>query len=197
MILSLTKGANLSLTKEFPSLKLVRFGLGWDAKSTDTGVDFDLDASAFMLNNQKKLLNTNTGEGFIFYNQPSAIGIQYGGDNRTGSGEGDDETLDVDLNSLQSTVESVMITATIYHARSRKQNFGQVKNAYIRLIDAETGTELVRYDLSEDFGTETALMFGELYRHNGEWKFRAVGQGYTGGLSALAGSFGLNIQEEV
>ncbi|CDH44491.1 TerD family protein [Candidatus Contendibacter odensensis] len=191
MAISLNKGGKLSLSKEAPDLKKVLVGLGWDARATD-GVDFDLDASAFLLGAGDK---ARSEADFIFYNQlKSACGsVQHTGDNLTGAGEGDDETIMVDLSRVPAEVQKIAVTVTIHEAEQRRQNFGQVMNAYIRLVNAETNVEVARYDLAEDASTETAMIFGELYRHGGEWKFSAVGQGYAGGLAAMCRQYGINI----
>ena len=191
MTISLNKGGRLSLGKEAPDPKKVLVGLGWDARATD-GVDFDLDASAFLLGAGDK---ARSEADFIFYNQlKSACGpVQHTGDNRTGAGEGDDEAIMVDLARVPAEVQKIAFTVTIHEAEQRRQNFGQVMNAYIRLVHAETNVEVARYDLAEDASTETAMIFGELYRHGGEWKFSAVGQGYAGGLAAMCRQYGINI----
>lgn len=191
MAISLNKGGRLSLDKEAPGLKKVLIGLGWDARATD-GVDFDLDASAFMLNASGKV---RSDADFIFYNQlKSGCGsVQHTGDNQTGAGEGDDETIMIDLGRVPADVQKIAFTVTIHEAETRKQNFGQVNNAYIRLVNAETNVEVARYDLAEDASTETAMIFGELYRHSGEWRFTAVGQGYAGGLAAMCRQYGMNL----
>ena len=191
MAISLNKGGRLSLDKEAPGLKKVLIGLGWDARATD-GVDFDLDASAFMLNASGKV---RSDADFIFYNQlKSGCGsVQHTGDNQTGAGEGDDETIMIDLGRVPPEVQKIAFTVTIHEAETRKQNFGQVNNAYIRLVNAETNVEVARYDLAEDASTETAMIFGELYRHSGEWRFTAVGQGYAGGLAAMCRQYGMNL----
>jgi tellurium resistance protein TerD len=191
MTISLNKGGKLSLSKEAPDLKKVLVGLGWDARATD-GADFDLDASAFLLKEDGKV---RSEADFIFYNQlKSACGsVQHTGDNRTGAGEGDDEAVMVDLTKVPADVHKITFTVTIHEAEQRKQNFGQVSNAFIRLVNAENNTEVARYDLAEDASTETAMIFGELYRHNTEWKFGAVGQGYAGGLAAMCRQYGINI----
>ena len=191
MAISLNKGGKLSLSKEAPDLKKVLVGLGWDARATD-GADFDLDASAFLLDANGKV---RSEADFIFYNQlKSTCGsVQHTGDNRTGAGEGDDEALMVDLSRVPAEVQKVAFTVTIHEADARRQNFGQVQNAYIRLVNAETNTEVARYDLAEDASTETAMIFGELYRYGSEWKFSAVGQGYAGGLAAMCRQYGINI----
>ncbi|USE84102.1 TerD family protein [Acinetobacter tibetensis] len=191
MAISLNKGGNLSLSKTDPSLNQVLIGLGWDARATD-GVDFDLDASAFLLAaNDKVRAETD----FIFYNQTRSPegSVEHTGDNRTGAGEGDDEAVKIDLAKVPAEVQKIAITVTIHDAASRGQNFGQVQNAFIRVVNDQTNVEIVRFDLNEDYSTETAMIFGELYRHNGEWKFRAVGQGYNGGLSAMCRQYGISI----
>lgn len=191
MAISLSKGGNVSLSKEAPGLKKAVLGLGWDARATD-GQDFDLDASVFLLGSNGKVRND---QDFIFYNNPKSTdgSVEHMGDNRTGAGEGDDETIKVNLASVPPDVEKIAIAVTIHEAETRKQNFGMVSNAFIRLVNEEDGKEVVRYDLGEDFSTETAVIFGELYRHGSDWKFRAVGQGYAGGLGPLARNYGVNI----
>ena len=191
MAISLNKGGNLSLSKTDPSLNQVLIGLGWDARATD-GADFDLDASAFLLAaNDKVRAETD----FIFYNQTRSPegSVEHTGDNRTGAGDGDDEAVKIDLAKVPAEVQKIAITVTIHDAESRGQNFGQVQNAFIRVVNDQTNVEIVRFDLNEDYSTETAMIFGELYRHNGEWKFRAVGQGYNGGLRAMCGQYGISI----
>lgn len=190
MAINLQKGGNANLSREAPGLSRVIVGLGWDARST-TGDDFDLDASAFLLNEAGK---ARSEADFVFYNNTKCENgsVEHTGDNRTGSGDGDDEALKVDLSRLPAHVAKVAFTVTIHDAQVRRQSFGQVSGAFIRVVDESSGTELVRYDLSEDFSTETALIFGELYRHNSEWKFRAVGQGYAGGLLELLRAYGLS-----
>jgi tellurium resistance protein TerD len=191
MAISLGKGGNLSLTKTDPSLSKILVGLGWDERSTD-GNDFDLDASAFLLNSNGKV---RSDADFIFYNQlRSAEGsVEHTGDNRSGQGDGDDESVKVDLSRVPMDVDKIVITVTIHDADARRQNFGQVANAFIRVVNDVTSQEVVRFDLAEDYSTETAMVFGELYRHNSEWKFRAVGQGYSGGLGAMCRQFGISI----
>jgi len=191
MTISLNKGGNLSLSKTDPTLNNVVIGLGWDARPTD-GADFDLDANAFMLKNDGKI---RSEADFIFYNQMrSACGsVEYMGDNKTGAGEGDDETVILQLNKIPADVERVTFAVTIDEAEARKQNFGQVSNAFIRVVNKDSGVEIARYDLSKDASVETAMIFGEIYRHNGEWKFKAIGQGYAGGLAPLARQFGVNV----
>ncbi|KZK79084.1 General stress protein 16U [Pseudovibrio sp. W64] len=191
MALSLSKGQNLSLTKEAPGLTKTVIGLGWDPRSTD-GKEFDLDASAFLLEESGKV---RSEADFIFYNQMNSTcsSVSHTGDNRTGEGDGDDEKIKVDLSKIPQDVQKIAVTVTIHEGAERKQSFGQVENAFIRVVNEETTAEVVRYDLSEDYSTETAMVFGELYRHNGEWKFRAVGQGYAGGLQAMCSQFGISI----
>ena len=191
MAISLSKGGNVSLKKVDPSIKKVMVGLGWDARSTD-GNDFDLDCSIFMLNSSGKVRSDND---FIFYNNLTSVdgSVVHNGDNRTGAGDGDDETVNIDLARVPADVAKIIFAATIYEADSRRQNFGMVSNAFIRIVNDETGNEIIRFDLSEDASTETAMIFGELYRRRGEWKFRAVEQGYQGGLGPLAGSYGVNV----
>lgn len=189
MAINLTKGGNISLTKAVAGLRKVRVGLGWDLRATH-GVEFDLDATAFMLDAAGRV---SPPENFVFYNnRTSPCGsVACGPDNRTGAGDGDDETIDVDLPAVPRDVEKIALCVTIHEAATRRQTFGMVENAFIRVVDENTQAEIVRYDLSEDFSAETALVFGELYRHNGEWKFKAVGQGYLGGLEALVARYGL------
>ena len=191
MGISLSKGGNVNLSKEAPSMKTVKLGLGWDARSTD-GAAFDLDASAFMLITTGKVESV---AGFIFYNQAKSTcgSVSHTGDNRTGDAVGDDETIVVQLNNVPQNIDKVTVAVTIHEGTTRNQNFGMVSKAYIRCIDADTNKEIARYDLSEDSATETAMIFGELYRYNGEWKFKAIGQGFTGGLGPLAMNFGVNI----
>jgi tellurium resistance protein TerD len=191
MALSLSKGQNLSLSKTDPGLKKILIGLGWDTRETD-GQDFDLDASVFMLTEAGKVRSDGD---FIFYNQlrSSCGSVVHTGDNRTGEGDGDDESVKVDLSIVPSDIQRIAITVTIDKAEEKKQSFGQVSNAFVRVVNDETGVEVVRYDLSEDYSTETALIFGEVYRHAGEWKFKAIGQGYAGGLKAMCNQFGINM----
>ena len=191
MAISLTKGQNVSLSKTDPSLKNVLVGLGWDARSTD-GQDFDLDASVFMATENAKVPSDSY---FIFYNQlvSPCGGVEHTGDNLTGDGDGDDESVIVRLDKVESNIKSLFITVTIHDAEARRQNFGQVNNAFVRIVNNDTCDEIVRFDLSEDYSTETAMVFGEIYRHNGEWKFRAIGQGYAGGLYALCKQYGVNV----
>lgn len=191
MAISLQKGGNVSLSKQAPGLKRVCFGLGWDVRKTD-GSAFDLDASAFVLDGNGKVLSD---QHFVFYNNtrdPSGA-VTHKGDNRTGEGEGDDEVIEIGLDSMEAGAAKVAFVVTIHDAEARKQNFGQVSNAYIRALNAEGGQEIARYDLSEDASIETAMIFGELYRHGEEWKFKAIGQGYAGGLAAVARDYGVNL----
>jgi tellurium resistance protein TerD len=191
MSISLNKGGNISLSKTDPSLKNVLVGLGWDARPTD-GADFDLDASAFMVKEDGKV---RSDSDFIFYNQVRSTcgSVEHTGDNRTGAGDGDDESLVVLLDKVPTDIQRVIFTVTIHDAEVRKQNFGQVSGAFVRIVNKDSNQEVTRYDLSEDASIETAMIFGEIYRHSGEWKFRAVGQGYAGGLAALARQYGINI----
>ena len=191
MSVSLSKGGNVSLTKQAPNLTAVTVGLGWDARST-TGSDFDLDASALGLNGEKKIVSDAY---FVFFNNLKSPdgSIEHTGDNLTGEGDGDDEAINVNLAAVPPEVVSIAFPVSIYEADARSQSFGQVRNAYIRVVDRSNGTELARYDLSEDASTETAMVFGELYRNGAEWKFRAVGQGYASGLAGIARDFGVNV----
>ena len=191
MAISLIKGQNISLSKSDSSLKNILVGLGWDARSTD-GQDFDLDASVFMATENGKV---PSDRHFIFYNQlvSPCGGVEHTGDNLTGDGDGDDESVIVRLDKVESNIKSLFITVTIHDAEARRQNFGQVSNAFVRIVNNDTSDEIVRFDLSEDYSTETAMVFGEIYRHNGEWKFRAIGQGYTGGLYSLCQQYGVNV----
>ena len=189
MALSLSKGGNLSLSKEAPGMTKVLVGLGWDARSTD-GQDFDLDASAFLLKADGKV---RADSDFIFYNQLKSVdgSVEHTGDNRTGEGDGDDEAIKVDLSKVPADIDRIAFTVTIHEADARRQNFGQVRNAFIRIVNQDNHSEVARYDLAEDASTETAMIFAELYRNGAEWKFRAVGQGFAGGLKPLAESYGL------
>lgn len=192
MAINLSKGQKISLTKEVPGLKEVIIGLGWDTKRYDGGSDFDLDASAFLVGENGRV---NNDLDFVFYNNlthPSE-GVIHTGDNRTGEGDGDDEQLIIDFPKIPQNIAKIAITVTIHDAIARGQNFGQIANAFVRVANKETGVEVLRYDLSEDFSIETALVFCELYRHNGEWKFSAVGSGFQGGLEALCKNYGLDV----
>jgi tellurium resistance protein TerD len=191
MSVSLSKGGNVSLTKEAPGLTAALVGLGWDARTT-SGAAFDLDASALLLNSAGKVLSD---QHFVFFNNLTSPdgSVEHTGDNLTGEGEGDDESIKVDLSRVPADVDKVVFTVSIYDAESRQQSFGQVRNAFIRVVNQADGSEVTRYDLSEDASTETAMIFGEMYRNTGEWKFRAVGQGYTSGLAGIARDFGVNV----
>lgn len=191
MSISLSKGGNISLSKEAPGLTRILIGLGWDTRSSD-GAAFDLDASAFLLTNAGKVRGDTD---FIFYNQlkSSDGSVEHTGDNTTGEGEGDDEAIKVDLARVPAEIDKISVAVTIHDAETRRQNFGMVTNAFMRIVNEANGSEVTRYDLSEDASTETAMIFGELYRHGTDWKFRAVGQGYNGGLGPLARNFGVNI----
>ncbi len=192
MGINLSKGQKVSLTKDNPGLKKVVVGLGWDINAFDTGGDFDLDAAAFCLTESGKV---SRQEDFVFYGNlkhPSG-GIEHIGDNLTGAGDGDDEQIRIDLSRVPENIVKIAFTATIYDAETRRQNFGQVNNAFIRIYNEETGEEMLKYDLGEDFSIETAAVFGELYKNNGEWKFNAIGSGYQGGLAALCASFGVEV----
>ena len=191
MSVSLAKGGNVSLSKEVSNLTSIVVGLGWDVRST-TGVDFDLDASAVVCGADGKVLADNE---FVFFNNlanPDGS-VRHTGDNLTGEGEGDDEAIIVNLAAQDARVQKIVFPVSIYEADSRRQNFGQVTNAFIRIVDEPTGREIARYDLSEDASSETAMLFGEVYRHNGEWKFRAIGQGYASGLRGIALDFGVGV----
>ncbi len=192
MPINLTKGQKVDLTKGKPSLKKLMVGLGWDVNRYDGGADFDLDAAAFLLGADGKVI---TDAEFVFYgNLKHASGaVEHMGDNLTGEGDGDDEQIMVDLSKVPANVEKIAFTVTIYEAEQRKQNFGQVSNSFIRIVDETTDEELIHYDLGEDFSIETAVVVGELYRHNGEWKFNAIGSGFQGGLAALCRNYGVNV----
>ena len=192
MPINLQKGQKVDLTKGNPGLSKIIVGLGWDTNRYDGGYDFDLDASAFLLGANGKVPQDTD---FIFYGNlsHSSGAVEHTGDNLTGEGEGDDEVIKVDLSLMPANVEKVAFTVTIYDSDVRRQNFGQVSNAYIHIMDAVTGTEVIRYDLGEDFSIETAVVVGELYRHNGEWKFNAIGSGFQGGLRALCLNYGVNV----
>lgn len=193
MPINLSKGQKVDLTKGNASLKHIMVGLGWDVNAFDSGADFDLDASAFMCGANGKC---PTEKEFVFYGNlehPSGA-VKHQGDNLTGEGDGDDEQIFVDLKAIPESVDKIAFTVTIYEAQERRQNFGQVSNAYIRIVDEDTNQELIRYDLGEDFSIETAVVFGELYKNGAEWKFNAIGSGYQGGLAALCGSFGVDIE---
>lgn len=190
MAISLQKGGNVNLSKEAPSLKKLVIGLGWDPRATD-GAAFDIDGSAFLLKADGKV---RADSDFIFYNNLKSTdgSVTHLGDNTSGAGEGDDEKISIDLALVPADIEKITVGVTIHDAEARKQNFGMVSKAYIRCLDANGDKEIARYDLSEDSSTETAMIFGEIYRYNGEWKFKAIGQGFAGGLGPLARSFGIS-----
>jgi tellurium resistance protein TerD len=191
MAISLNKGGNVSLSKSDPGLRKISVGLGWDVRATE-GADFDLDASVFLTGETGKVRSDND---FIFYNnlRSSDGSVEHTGDNLTGEGEGDDESIRIDLERVPQDIFKLVFSVTIHDADTRRQNFGQVASAFIRVVNSETNNEIVRYDLSEDASTETAMIFGEVYRNSGEWKFRAVGQGFAGGLGPLARSMGVSV----
>ncbi|GAA2276317.1 chemical-damaging agent resistance protein C [Streptomyces ruber] len=190
MGVTLAKGGNVSLSKAAPNLTKVMIGLGWDVRTT-TGADFDLDASALLCSGGRILGD----EWFVFYNNLKSPdgSVEHTGDNLTGEGDGDDESLLVDLSKVRADCDKIVFPVSIHDADARGQAFGQIGNAFIRVVDQADGQELARYDLSEDASTETAMIFGEVYRHGGEWKFRAVGQGYASGLRGIALDFGVNV----
>ncbi|OOB75472.1 chemical-damaging agent resistance protein C [Clostridium haemolyticum] len=192
MAVSLSKGQKVDLTKTNPGLAKVVVGLGWDTNKYDGANNFDLDAAAFLLDRNAKVVSEGD---FVFYNnlKHDSESVIHLGDNRTGEGDGDDEQISVELNKVPSNIEKIDFTVTIHDAELRGQNFGQVSNAFIRIINADTSEELIRYDLSEDYSIETALVVGELYRHNGEWKFNAIGSGFQGGLAAICKNYGLEV----
>jgi tellurium resistance protein TerD len=193
MPISLQKGQKVNLTKDNPGLKNVVVGLGWDVNAFDTGGDFDLDAAAFLLTDSGKV---SRQEDFVFYGNlkhPSG-GVEHLGDNRTGAGEGDDEQIKIDLSKIPDNITKIAFTATIYEPEKRRQNFGQISNAFIRIYNEATGEELLRYDLGEDFSIETAAVFGELYKNGNEWKFNAIGSGFQGGLAALCANYGIDAE---
>lgn len=191
MAVSLSKGGNVSLSKEAPGLSKILVGLGWDARVTD-GADFDLDASVFICGESGKVLSDHH---FVFYNNPKSPdgSVEHTGDNRTGEGDGDDEAVKVNLGAVPADVKKLVFAVTIHDAAARSQNFGQVSNAFIRVVNEDGGKEIARYDLSEDYSVETALIFGEVYRHGEEWKFKAIGAGFEGGLGPLAQTHGVNL----
>lgn len=192
MAIQLKKGQKIDLTKGNPGRKHIRLGLGWDTNMFDGGDDFDLDVSLFMVGKSGKV---EQDEDFIFYNNlkhPSEA-VEHLGDNRTGDGDGDDEEILVDFSKMPDRIEKIAVTVTIYEAKERRQNFGQVNNSYVRVVNSDNEEELLRYDLGEEFSIETAIVVCEIYRHNGEWKFSAVGSGFEGGLEALCRSYGLNV----
>lgn len=187
--LTLSKGSNLSLTKADPGLQMAMVGLGWDPRTT-SGHQFDLDASALLVTANGKVRNN---DDFIFYNQLESKdgSVVHQGDNRTGDGDGDDEQILINLATVAADIERVVIVVSIDQAEVRGQNFGQVRDAYCRVINQENEQEIVRYDLSEDAASETTMVFAEIYRNGAEWKFRAVGQGYASGLHGIATDYGI------
>lgn len=192
MAVNLSKGQKVSLTKGNPGLSKIVVGLGWDTNKYDGGFDFDLDAAAFLLGANGKV---SSDADFVFYGnlKHGSGAVEHMGDNLTGDGDGDDEQIKVNLSAVPANIEKIGFTVTIYDAETRKQNFGQVSNAYIRIFDEANNTELIRYDLGEDFSIETAVVVGEMYRNNGEWKFNAIGSGFQGGLEALCKNYGVNV----
>ena len=192
MAITLSKGQKVSLTKGNPGLKNIVVGLGWDTNKYDGGFDFDLDSAAFLLGEDDKV---NSDSDFIFYNnlKHSSGAVQHLGDNLTGEGDGDDEQVKLDLSLVPQNVNKIAFTVTIHEAQERRQNFGQVNNSYVRVVNADTNQELLKYELGEDFSIETAVVVCEIYRHNGEWKFNALGSGFEGGLEALCKNFGVNV----
>jgi tellurium resistance protein TerD len=191
MAVSLTKGGRVSLSKEVPGLSKIKIGLGWDTNTTDTGMAFDLDASLFMLGENNK---TTCDLDFIFFNNLKSIdgSVMHQGDNLTGDGDGDDEVIDVDLSKIDLKYHSLAITVTIHDAVTRHQNFGQVRNAFIRVINAVDNKEIVKFELDEDFSAETAVLFGTLYKKDGEWRFKAEGSGFKSGLKGFCDTYGVN-----
>lgn len=192
MPVCLTKGQKVSITKSNPGLTKVVVGLGWDVNQYDTGGDFDLDATAFLLTDTGRV---SRQEDFIFFgnlSHPSGA-VFHQGDNLTGAGEGDDEQIKINLSLVPENITKIVFAVTIYDAETRRQNFGQVNNAFIRIYNETTGEEILRYDLGEDFSIETAAIFGELYKYGSEWKFNAIGSGYQGGLAAICNSFGIEV----
>lgn len=192
MAISLAKGQKVDLTKTNPGLTKVIVGLGWDVNKYDGGNDFDLDTSVFLLGDNGKV---GSESDFVFYNNTTGGNgsVVHTGDNRTGAGDGDDEQVTVELGAVPASVQRIAFTITIHDGEARRQNFGQVSNSYVRILNADSNEEMIRYDLGEDFSIETAIVVGELYRHNNEWKFSAIGSGYQGGLAALATDFGLQV----
>lgn len=193
MAVNLSKGQKISLSKERPGLSKVVIGLGWDIKKFDGGSDFDLDTSLFLVGANGKVSDQ---DDFVFYGNLThkSGSVIHAGDNRTGLGDGDDEVITIDLNLVPPHIERIIVAATIYEAEARNQNFGQVSNAYIRIFDGVANDVIVRYDLDEDFSIETSLVFGEVYLHNNEWKFTAIGSGFFGGLGALCATYGIDAQ---
>jgi len=192
MAVSLSKGGRVSLSKEAPGLNNIKVGLGWDANATDTGADFDLDASVFMLDSTGKVVSDTH---FIFYNNATSPdgAVVHQGDNRTGEGEGDDEVIEIDLSKVAPEVDKIVFTVTIDEAQARNQNFGQVSNALIRIVNQDGGAEITKYELDEDYSSETAINFGELYRKDGGWNFKAVGAGFNDGLMGFCKMYGVSV----
>ena len=192
MAISLQKGQKVDLTKSNPGLTKIIVGLGWDTNKYDGGKDFDLDSSVFMLSPEGKVADD---KNFIFFNNPKSLdgAVTHTGDNRSGAGDGDDEQVKIDLALVSSSVAKLTFGITIHEGKERNQNFGQVSNAYVRVLNEASGEELIRYDLGEDFSVETAVVVGELYRNNTEWKFNAIGSGYQNGLAGLCKDFGLDV----
>ncbi len=193
MPVNLQKGQKVSLTKGNPGLSRVVVGLGWDINQFDTGGSFDLDSAAFLLGDNGKV---GSSDDFVFYGnlRHKSGGLEHLGDNLTGAGDGDDEQIKIDLARLPDNISRIAFTVTIYEAEERRQNFGMMNNSFIRIVDEANGQEILRYDLGEDFSIETAAVFGELYKHNGEWKFNAIGSGYQGGLAALCANYGVDVE---
>jgi len=192
MAISLSKGGRVSLSKEAPGLKKIKVGLGWDANATDTGADFDLDASVFLLGVDGKVISD---AHFIFYNNVKSPdgAVIHQGDNRTGEGDGDDEVIEIELDKVALEVDKIIFTVTIDEAGVRGQNFGQVNNSLIRIVNNDGGAEIAKYELDEDYSSETAINFGELYRKNGGWNFKAVGAGFNEGLAGFCKTYGVSI----
>lgn len=193
MPINLSKGQKVSLTKDNPSLKNIMVGLGWDINAFDSGTDFDLDTAAFMVDDSGRCPSEKE---FIFYGnlEHSSGSVKHMGDNLTGGGDGDDEQIMIDLSLIPQNISKIAFTVTIYDADNRRQNFGQVSNSFVRIVDQTTGQEMIRYDLGEDFSIETAIVVGELYRNGAEWKFNAIGSGFQGGLAALCGYYGIDAE---
>ncbi|KKD38027.1 TerD family protein [Limnoraphis robusta] len=188
MAINLSKGERINLSKEAPGLKTAGIGLGWDTNTTDTGTAFDLDTSVFMLGANGKIPNEKY---FVFYNnlQSPDGSVKHLGDSRTGEGAGDDETVQIDLTQVEAAVQEIIFIVTIHEADTRRQNFGQVRNSFIRIYDETTQQEIAKYELEEDFSRETAIEFGRLYKKDGEWRFQAVGEGYNSGLQSFVDKY--------
>jgi tellurium resistance protein TerD len=192
MAISLQKGQKVDLTKGNANLAKIFVGLGWDTNKYSGGHDFDLDAAAFLTGENGKVASD---ADFVFFNnlKHSSGAVEHMGDNLTGAGEGDDEVINVDLTKIPANVAKIAFTVTIHEASARAQNFGMVSNAYIRVVNSNDNVELLHYDLGEDYSMETAIVVAEIYRHGGEWKFNAIGSGFSGGLKALCQNFGVNV----